>query len=205
MRRSVLRPMLAIGICFALLGIAHGQAAKPARREALKPQDTATTLKVRWKAVENRTWRWFERETLVDEQWRLTGITTPVHRETGEYYAGAKGYLAQDLVPADVRKSGHDALVDAVLADIEDENEEPGKPSAARKAREGRPASKWLRSLNAKELSDWLKTVDPPEAGVEGMTFWEHLTRDHGFDPAKLEGLTEAEEAKLHAAAHEGY
>jgi hypothetical protein len=37
------------------------------------------------------------------------------------------------------------------------------------------------------------------------MTYWTHLTRDHFFDPEKIEGLTEAEQAKLHAAAHDGY
>ncbi len=38
-----------------------------------------------------------------------------------------------------------------------------------------------------------------------GMTFWEHLTRDHSFDPKKIAGLTLAEQAKLHGAAHYGY
>jgi hypothetical protein len=37
------------------------------------------------------------------------------------------------------------------------------------------------------------------------MTYWEHLTRDHLFDAAKIEGLDEPEQAKLHAAAHFGY
>jgi hypothetical protein len=74
-----------------------------------------------------------------------------------------------------------------------------------RQARHGRPPSKWLRSLNADELRIWLKTIEVPEAGVSGMTFGEHLTRDHSFDPAKIEGLLEDEQAKLHAAAHYGY
>ena len=37
------------------------------------------------------------------------------------------------------------------------------------------------------------------------MTFWEHLTRDHLFDPAHIVGLTIDELAKLHGAAHFGY
>ncbi len=31
------------------------------------------------------------------------------------------------------------------------------------------------------------------------MTFWTHLTRDHQFVPLLIKGLTEAEQAKLHA------
>ncbi len=38
-----------------------------------------------------------------------------------------------------------------------------------------------------------------------GMTYWEHLTRDHSFDPKNIAGLTIAEQAKLHGAAHHGY
>jgi hypothetical protein len=37
------------------------------------------------------------------------------------------------------------------------------------------------------------------------MTYFEHLTRDHSFDPEKIEGLTDEELAKLHGAAHFGY
>jgi hypothetical protein len=77
--------------------------------------------------------------------------------------------------------------------------------SPARRARHGRPPSKWLRSLNADELRVWLKTIEVPEADVSGMTFWEHLTRDHSFSPEKIEGLALDEQAKLHAAAHFGY
>jgi hypothetical protein len=50
-----------------------------------------------------------------------------------------------------------------------------------------------------------LKTIDVPQAGVEGMTYWTHLTRDHYFDAEKIEGLTIDEQALLHAAAHAGY
>ena len=40
---------------------------------------------------------------------------------------------------------------------------------------------------------------------MSGMTFWTHLTRDHFFDAKKIVGLTQPEQAKLHAAAHAGY
>jgi hypothetical protein len=59
--------------------------------------------------------------------------------------------------------------------------------------------------LNAEELRIFLAKIDVPEAGVSGMTFWEHLTRDHSFDPDRIVGLLEDEQAKLHAAAHYGY
>jgi hypothetical protein len=80
-----------------------------------------------------------------------------------------------------------------------------GKPDEARRARDGRPPSKWLRSLSANEIRIWLRTIDVPEFGVSGMTYWTHLTRDHSFDPLKINGLTIEEQAKLHAAAHFGY
>ena len=76
---------------------------------------------------------------------------------------------------------------------------------STRKERHGRPPSKWLRSLHADELRIWLKTIDVPEAGVEGMSYWTHLTRDHYFDPENIRGLTIDEQALLHAAAHFGY
>lgn len=178
-------------------------------------------IPIRWSPAQNRTWRWFERETLVRGKWRLDGITTPIHRQTGERFAGAKGYLADDEVAVDVRRRGHaefdvrdvdravyletDSREGRPLENDPAENNEPGKTDPIRKTREGRPASKWLRGLAAAELREWLPTVDPPEAGVEGMTFYEHLTRDHGFRGENVKDLTEEEQAKLHAAAHAGY
>lgn len=81
----------------------------------------------------------------------------------------------------------------------------PGEPHPNRLARHGRPPSQWLRSLEADELRVWLKTIEVNEAGVSGMTYWVHLTRDHYFDPVKIEGLTIDEQSLLHAAAHAGY
>jgi hypothetical protein len=156
-----------------------------------------------WTAAENNTWRWFEREHWVDGHWKLTGITTPIHKRTGDAYTGKTGYLDASLVPAAMR---HGQSSDSV--DVGDETlveDDPGQPNATRRARHGRPPSRWLRSLYADELRIWLKTIDVPEAGVSGMTFWEHLTRDHSFDPDRIAGLTEDEQALLHAAAHYGY
>lgn len=168
-----------------------------------EPETASTATPVHWSSGENRTWRWFERENFVDGQWKLTGITTPVHKKTGEAFTGKGGYLDETLVPAELR-SGSQAtsttLPAEVAADFADR-----RPSPKRRSRHGRPPSKWLRSLHADEISIWLKTIEVPEAGVSGMTYWEHLTRDHSFDTAKIEGLTEDEQAKLHAAAHYGY
>jgi hypothetical protein len=156
-----------------------------------------------WTASENNTWRWFEREHWIDGRWRLTGITTPIHKRTLEPYTGKTGYLDESLVPAAMRRGEAPTSVD-----VEPETaveDDPGQPNALRRARHGRPPSRWLRSLYADELRIWLKTIDVPEAGVSGMTFWEHLTRDHSFDPDRIAGLSEDEQARLHAAAHYGY
>lgn len=157
----------------------------------------------RWSYHENSTWRWFERETLTDEVWELTGRTRPVHRVTGEPHTEKDGYLDESLVPDELRfgpviDHTHDELVDY-------DEDDYGEVSDVRHAREGRPPSKWLRSLYAEELRLWLPEIDVPEAGVSGMTVWTHLTRDHRFDANRIRGLTDQELAKLHAAAHFGY
>ena len=156
-----------------------------------------------WRAVNNSTWQWYERETMVDGHWKVTGITTPIHRQTGERFTGPKGYLDDSLVPKEMRVWDETAS-DEAAADS-DANSSEHRPNPARRARHGRPPSKWLRSLHADELRIWLKTIDVPDALVEGMTFWTHLTRDHFFDADKIAGLTTSEQAKLHGAAHEGY
>lgn len=200
----VIAAVVLIGTTSAARAADNSQSsAKPAeaRESTPKTKREKAIAQVRWNSAENDAWRWYERETLVGGQWKASGLTTPVDRYTGEYYRGATGYLELTAVPREILVRGS---LEAFDKDA-NESDEPGKPDAARKAREGRPASKWIRGLGAKELSKWLPTIDVPEAGVEGMTYWEHLTRDHGFDPAKIEGLTEDEQAKLHAAAHAGY
>jgi hypothetical protein len=164
---------------------------------------TATAPPEHWTAAENSTWRWYEREHYVDGHWKLTGITTPVNKETGELYTGKTGYLDEAEVPAEMRLGAKPVFAeDATDTTMQEKDHEP---NATRLARHGRPPSKWLRTLYANELRIWLKTIDPPEAGVSGMTYWTHLTRDHFFDADHIAGLNIDEQAKLHAAAHAGY
>ena len=158
----------------------------------------------RWAHKENRRWRWFERETYLKNQWKLTGVTTPINKETGEPYTGRTGYLDESLVPRELRNEHRVVVQKPVVAEVESTVAD-GQPDPAHRALEGRPPSQWLRSLEAAEIRIWLKTIEVPEFGVSGMTFWTHLTRDHFFDPKKIEGLTVDEQAKLHATAHYGY
>lgn len=184
------------------LAAAAMRATEPASKElATIAADVATP--VHWTSAENRTWRWFEREEYVDGRWKLTGITTPVHKTSGAPKAGGTGYLDETLAPEKLRHGKKSEIV--VLPPEVEAEYARHKPKDKFRDRHGRPPSKWLRSLHADELRVWLRTIDPPEAGVSGMTFWEHLTRDHSFDAKKIEGLTEVEQAKLHAAAHFGY
>lgn len=185
-------------------------------------RDDAPALPTHWRVADNGLWRWYERETFVGGQWKLSGITTPIRMETGEPAPARDGYLAETMVPAEVRRTRPTAkaseitvasheepsradgdAIDGDAIDVEDFGKR--EPDPERRARHGRPPSKWLRSLHADELRIWLKTIECPEADVSGMTFWEHLTRDHSFDPAHIEGLTIDEQAKLHGAAHYGY
>jgi hypothetical protein len=158
-----------------------------------------------WTAADNNTWQWFERETFVDGHWKVTGITRPVNKQTGEPYALANGYLDKNLVPDGVRFGRQQGSPEASADAASGIEHDHGKPSVTRRARHGRPPSRWLRSLKADELRIWLTTIEVPEAGVSGMTYWTHLTRDHSFDPERIEGLNIDEQAKLHAAAHYGY
>ncbi len=45
--------------------------------------------------------------------------------------------------------------------------------------------------MELEELREWLAKIEVFEAGVQGMTFWTHLTRDHMFRPPLIKGLTE--------------
>jgi hypothetical protein len=186
-----------------------------------------------WTVAGNENWHWFERENLVKGEWVLTGTTTPVNKKTGVRKPENRGFLDDSLVPEKVRTGlkdgidlvGHQAPADeqyaakqnqVAQADHQEANADhdhhdsvvdldPQLPTEKARARHGRPPSKWLRSLRADELRVWLRTVEVPEAGVSGMTVWTHLTRDHMFADDHLEGLTEKEQFKLHAAAHYGY
>ncbi|MEQ8846431.1 hypothetical protein [Botrimarina sp.] len=183
---------------------------------ALPEPFVAPAMPVHWQATHNHTWRWVQREEYLGGQWRLTGMTTPVHRRTGEPLEGGKGYLDEEAVPERFRLEADNGGLAADGAEqLGEPHGEDSVPAAveapgpdaveARRLRHGRPPSRWLRSLTAAELSVWLATVEPPEATVEGMTFAVHLTRDHGFADAPVAGLTYEEQAKLHGAAHHGY
>jgi hypothetical protein len=167
---------------------------------------------IHWSAAGDDHWRWYVRENYIDGQWIHTGITTPINKATGKRKWEPGGYLDPHLLPAEMQAADTEYLAAFRENSASDNNDQhDGEeaqlqlPTDECKGRHGRPPSRWLRSLHAYELRTWLTTIDVPEAGVSGMTFWEHLTRDHMFDAAKIVGLTEAEQAKLHAAAHFGY
>lgn len=184
------------------LAAATMQLADPATTTTAS-QAPPTDAPEHWTLGENNSWRWYEREHFAAGRWKITGITTPTNKQTGLPLTGRTGYLDESLVPAEMRFGDQTAVADdAANGSIEPA---PHTADATRRARHGRPPSKWLRSLHADELRIWLRTIDVPEAGVSGMTCWTHLTRDHFFDPVKIAGLTEDEQAKLHAAAHYGY
>ena len=197
-----------------LMKATEAPAATPTPTETALEATPTAEMPVHWQMTHNSTWRWVEREHYIDGQWRVTGMTTPVRRDSGEPLEDpVEGYLADDEVP-EAFLQAYDDIVDAngdpVTPEgddgIEDSEDAPGPDAAEyRRARHGRPPSRWLRTLNAAELSVWLATITPPEAGVDGMTFAEHLTRDHQFDAERIVGLTDAELEKLHAAAHHGY
>ena len=177
------------------------QAAGPAKAKARAIEQS--TPAVHWTADEDDTWRWYERESWINGEWTQTGTTTPIHKQTGERRAEKGGYLDDQLLPAEMRFKTKSEQENAASKATTKLNQQ--LPTAKRRSRHGRPPSKWLRSLNAEELSIWLTTIETHEAGVSGMTYFEHLTRDHSFDAEKIEGLTDEELAKLHGAAHFGY
>jgi hypothetical protein len=210
--KKMTRRRFAFWIGFGLFSLAEklrcngldALAAATMRATESKPVRGESATPVHWSATENNTWRWYERESYVDGKWKLTGVTTPTNKKTGEPYLQNKSrYIDPSLVPVHIQSADYDVTAE----EIADAKAKYGhrRPHPTRVARHGRPPSKWLRSLNAEEIRIWLATVEVPEAGVEGVTYWEHLTRDHLFYAEKIDGLTVDEQAKLHAAAHYGY
>ncbi len=167
--------------------------------------DTGHTLVEHWRIGQNGTWRWFEKSELTKGIWRHTGMTMPVHRRDGFQVSGrdCADYLLMSEVPEPVIAAAEAGSADICIAR---EGASPGPAvSSLRKARDGRPPSRWVRDLDADQLHLWLATFEPPRADVAGMTFFEHLTRDHGFSSHAVATLTLAEQAKLHGAAHGGF
>ena len=186
-----------------------------------------------WSPAKNSEWRWYERENLIEGVWKKTGVTRPIHRETGKMFTDRDGYLEESEIPPSVLKAQdrrrlglmlrdpftwqerHAAIKPATPAQLDPETmpilfgdrsaSDAGRSSAERRGRHGRPPSRWLLSLTAEEIRTWLARVEIQDAFVRGMTYWTHLTRDHSFDPAKIRGLTEPQLAELHGAAHEGF
>ena len=140
--------------------------------------------------------------------------TTPQTRRAFSTWLAASGLLlstssrgaAQDLFESGVRVRDAQSVTTAINHGKQSLSQEQyGQVSLERRSRDGRPPSEWLRSMEVEELRAWLADLEVPEAGVHGMTFWTHLTRDHMFQPLLIKGLSEAELAKLHAASHFGY
>src|SRR5262245_61291892 len=73
--------------------------------ETQPSQDEIIASAEHWAINENRTWRWFERENFIKGKWKVTGITTPINKQTGERYTGTTGYLDDNLVPEEMRSS----------------------------------------------------------------------------------------------------
>ena len=144
----------------------------------------------------------------------MSVYSTPQTRRAFSTWLAASGFLlttasrgaAQDLFESGVRVMDAQAGNTAI-----DHGHQPLRPaqygqvSLERRSQDGRPPSEWLRGMEVEELRAWLADLEVPEAGVHGMTFWTHLTRDHMFRPLLIKGLSELELAKLHAAAHFGY
>jgi hypothetical protein len=178
--------------------------AAAAMRAAPSPALNEPAIPEHWSVGGDEHHTWYQREHYIDGQWWLSGTTKPVDKNTGQRKAEEGQYLGDCLVPQELRAKGPQIQIETTS-----EHEEIVRgaqvPDGLLRRGHGRPPSRWLRSLNADELRIWLSTIDVPEAGVSGMTFFEHLTRDHSFSADKITGLTESEQAKLHAAAHFGY
>lgn len=110
----------------------------------------------RWTAAENERWKWYERESLREGQWKLTGITRPVHRVTGECVEQVLGYLDESLVPIEYRRVDHgwqDERPALVRGEPSQGPESYGHVSLERRVQDGRPPSEWLRSMDTEELT----------------------------------------------------
>ena len=163
-----------------------------------------------WTPEEDSMWKWYRLERYTSNKWETVGISMPIHKETGEPFKEKSGYVEHNKIPAFVLEGSLPATPKDWKKNMQPSQFDPltsvdREPDATARARDGRPATEWLRSLTASELRGWLPTVQPPETGVNGMTFWVHLVRDHGFDPRRINGLSEDEFRTLHSAAHYGY
>src|SRR5262245_57793588 len=67
------------------------------------PSNSFADLAAHLSPAENNACYWFEREHYIDGRWKLTGITTPISKETGRPLGDQAGYLDESLVPAEMR------------------------------------------------------------------------------------------------------
>src|SRR3569623_1468840 len=65
--------------------------------------DDAAANPIHWRAASINKWQWYEQETFKYGKWTLTGVTTPIIKETGEPFTEHKGYLDPSLVPKSLR------------------------------------------------------------------------------------------------------
>ncbi len=163
-----------------------------------------------WTPEENSEWAWYRLERYMADEWKTVGISLPSHRQSGEPLQGQDGYVPLEKIPEHVLSGELPTLSESIakrMAPSPYVASEAAlrRPDPVVQSREGRPGSDWLLRLRAQDLRSWLPTIEPEEARVNGMTFWVHLIRDHGFDPRCVDGLSEAEFLRLHSAAHEGY
>lgn len=163
-----------------------------------------------WTPEQDGPWQWYRLERYVKNEWKSVAISLPVNQETGEDFEPSDGYIPRDEIPSYVFAKELPVLPAAVSKHLSPSRYDPEEallrtPDPEIQRRDGRPPSDWLTSLTAEELRKWLITIEAPPATVSGMTFWVHLIRDHGFDPRRIDGLSEHEYSLLHAAAHHGY
>lgn len=58
-----------------------------------------------WTPAGNSDLIWFQRETLVDGTWRITGVSTPIDRHSGQVLPRIEGQIDINLVPESMRKA----------------------------------------------------------------------------------------------------
>ena len=172
------------------------------RRTEPKPATVPDASPEHWTFASNNSWHWYERENFVDGRWKPTGITTPINNRTGEPYTGRSGYLDESLVPAELRVAtkkmaavwSKTPVRSLLLANRT-------RPVAPTRASAEQMAAEPARRRDPHLAPDHRRAG----SGRERDDFLEHLTRDHSFKYANVVELTIDEQAKLHAAAHEGY
>jgi hypothetical protein len=200
----------------ALLADDQAQPIEPSQSEAPPSfpswQDFAAEGLVleHWTPEQDDTWRWFRLERYEQSDWKTAAISLPIHRTSDESFEPSDGYVPTADIPSHVITGAIPELPPGLedrMAPSQFELSDPATrtPDPDIRLRDGKPPSDWLTSLRATELREWLQTIDPIQAEVRGMTHWVHLIRDHGFDPLRINGLTEEEFTQLHSAAHEGY